>query len=91
MAPKNAFEDPPPENVEDEEYLEDEDEEEDDDYMEGMDMGSMFAPFLTTEDGDNVCTALVTVGNNLESIHRTLENQNKILIKILSQLSKKES
>lgn len=89
MAPKNAFEEPPPEFVEDDEYPDDE--EEDDDYMEGMDMGSMFAPFLTTEDGDNVCTALVTVGNNLESIHRTLENQNKILIKVLSQISKKES
>ena len=57
----------------------------DGDYDEemGFDLGSVLEPFLATEDGQTVCTALVTISKHLE-------NQNKILIKILSQLSKKE-
>jgi hypothetical protein len=34
---------------------------------------------LATEDGDTICTALVEIGQQLQT-------QNKILIKILSQL-----
>jgi len=70
---------------------EEEEEEEDEDYMEEMDIGSMLAPFLTTEDGDNICTALVTIGEQLTGLNKQMENQNKILIKMLSQLSKKET
>lgn len=70
---------------------EDDEEEEDEDYMEEMDMGSMLAPFLTTEDGDNICTALVTIGEQLSGLNKHMENQNKILIKIMTQLTKKET
>jgi len=91
MAPKKAaFQDPPHEEIEMEDP-EEEEEEDDEDYMEEMDIGSMLAPFLTTEDGDNICTALVTIGEQLTGLNKQMENQNKILIKILSQLSKKET
>ena len=90
MAPKKAFQEPPPEEV-DMEDPEDDEEEEDEDYMEEMDMGSMLAPFLTTEDGDNICTALVTIGEQLSGLNKHMENQNKILIKIMTQLTKKET
>lgn len=90
MAPKKAFQEPPPEEV-DMEDPEDDEEEEDEDYMEEMDMGSMLAPFLTTEDGDNICTALVTIGEQLSGLNKHMDNQNKILIKIVSQLTKKET
>ena len=59
--------------------------------MEEMDMGSMLAPFLTTEEGDNICTALVTIGEQLTGLNKHMENQNKILIKIMTQLTKKET
>ena len=61
------------------------DENEDDgDYDEemGLDFGAMLEPFLATEDGQTVCTALVTISKHMEM-------QNKILVKILTQLSKK--
>ena len=59
-------------------------EEEDFDFEdEGMDLGAVLEPFLATEDGQTICTALVAISKHME-------NQNKILIKILSQLSKKE-
>jgi len=48
---------------------------------EGMDLGAVLEPFLATEDGQTIATALV-------SISKHMENQNKILIKILSQMSK---
>jgi hypothetical protein len=65
----------------------DEAEDEDEDYEE-MDMGSMLASFLATDDGDNVCTALVTIGNHLEKMSKLMDTQNKILLKMLSSLSK---
>ena len=85
MAPKKAFQEPPPEEVDTEDLEEEEDDE------EYMDMGSMLAPFLTTEEGDNICTALVTIGEQLTCMNKHMENQNKILIKILSQLNKKDT
>ena len=57
-----------------------EDEFEDEPYM--MDMGGLLSSVLATEDGDTVCSALV-------NISRQMEVQNKILIKMLSQLQKK--
>lgn len=60
---------------------------EDEDYEE-MDMGSMLASFLATDEGDNVCTALVTIGNNLDKMSKLMDTQNKILLKILTSLSK---
>ena len=93
MAPKKAFQEPEefemedPEGEEEEEY--DEDEEEEDDF-EGMDLGSALAPFLTTEEGDSVCTALVSIGTHMEKMTKMMDTQNKILVKMLSQMNKKE-
>jgi len=55
------------------------DEFEDEPYM--MDMGGLLSSVLATEDGDTVCSALV-------NISRQMEVQNKILIKMLSQMQK---
>ena len=64
---------------------EDEEDEEDDEFEEydddGMDLGAILEPFLATEDGQTIATALV-------SISKHMENQNKILIKMLTQMSK---
>tara|TARA_B110000211_G_scaffold61573_1_gene69805 strand:- start:361 stop:660 length:300 start_codon:yes stop_codon:yes gene_type:complete len=53
---------------------------EDEPYM--MDMGGLLSSVLATEEGDTVCSALV-------NISRQMEVQNKILIKMLSQMQKK--
>ena len=52
---------------------------EDEPYM--MDMGGLLSSVLVTEEGDTVCSALV-------NISRQMEVQNKILIKMLSQMQK---
>ena len=52
---------------------------EDEPYM--MDIGGLLSSVLATEDGDTVCSALV-------NISRQMEVQNKILIKMLSQMQK---
>ena len=71
-----------PEPEEPEEAEEDGEDEEDFEFEDdGMDLGAVLEPFLATEDGQTICTALV-------SISKHMENQNKILIKILSQLTK---
>ena len=61
-------------------------EEEDEDMSEGdydmVDTGNLLASTLMTEEGDTVCTALV-------SMSRHMEMQNKILVKILNALVKK--
>jgi|TARA_Y100000992_G_scaffold293261_1_gene251679 hypothetical protein len=46
---------------------------------DGVDVATLMTSLLATEDGDTVCTALV-------SITQQLQMQNKILIKILSEL-----
>ena len=67
-----------PEDIpEDEEMDFDEDEEMDD----GMDLLEALSQLFTTEDGETVASALVGLKN-------ATEMQNKILIKILSVLSK---
>jgi len=74
----------------DELELSDVDEEGDEEMEEGeeeyddIDMGGLLTSLLTTEDGDNVCTALVNIGAIL---NKHLETQNKILVKILSKLA----
>jgi len=55
------------------------DDDDDEEYM--MDMGGLLSSVLATEDGDTVCSALV-------NISRQMEVQNKILIKMLSQMQK---
>jgi hypothetical protein len=62
--------------------------EEEDEFDEGdegdfMDMGTLLTSLLTTDDGDNVCTALVNIGAIL---NKHMETQNKILLKIMSKL-----
>jgi hypothetical protein len=66
----------------------DEEEEEEDEFDEEgeedfMDMGGLLTSLLTTDDGDNVCTALVNIGSIL---NKHMETQNKILVKILAKL-----
>ena len=56
----------------DDELMEIEDEEE-------VDLVSLMTSLLATEDGETICTALVTIGQQLQT-------QNKILIKILSEI-----
>ena len=86
-------EEPLLEEIEEEEEIEDEesivddldldlempDDDDDEEYM--MDMGGLLSSVLATEDGDTVCSALV-------NISRQMEVQNKILIKMLSQMQK---
>jgi ATP-dependent RNA circularization protein (DNA/RNA ligase family) len=76
------------EEIEDEESIVDDldldlempdDDDDDEEYM--MDMGGLLSSVLVTEDGDTVCSALV-------NISRQMEVQNKILIKMLSQMQK---
>ena len=61
----------------------DEELEDDEDEGDFMDMGGLLTSLLTTEDGDNVCTALVNIGAILS---KNMETQNKILLKILTKL-----
>ena len=86
MAPKKSPAPPPTPEEEEPEMdidLGEEDEDEEADYGEemGFDLGSALEPFLATEDGQTVATALVTISKHMEM-------QNKILVKILSKLSK---
>lgn len=86
MAPKKAFPEPEPEPEPEEEM--DLEEDEDEDYEEGMDVGAMMASMFTTEEGDNVCTALVTIGEHMDKMNKLMETQNKILVKMLSHFTK---
>lgn len=69
--------------ADDKEPEDDEELEFDEEEDEGGDFGELLTSLLTTEDGDNVCTALVNLGAIL---NKQLETQNKILVKILSRL-----
>jgi len=57
---------------------------EDDDMDMGMDMMDALGSMLTTEEGDTIATALVSLKDATERIADSLEMQNKILVKILS-------
>ena len=86
MGPKQKQ--PEPEEIADDEEIDlGEDEEDDGDYGDdedmGFDLGAVLEPFLATEDGQTICTALVTISKHMEM-------QNKILVKMLTQMSKKE-
>lgn len=65
---------------EDEEY--DEDDDEDGDEVDFI--GNLLANTLATPEGDTLCGTLVKISN-------TLETQNKIMIKLLTLLSKKST
>jgi len=78
----NKKDDSTPDLDDDEEDLEEE-EDEFDGEEDFMDMGGLLTSLLTTEEGDNVCTALVNIGAIL---NKHLETQNKILVKILAKV-----
>jgi hypothetical protein len=84
MAPKKEApapeEDPEDMEIEGEDEFDGDEEEYDDDGM-GFDIAASLEPFLATEDGQTVATALVTIAKHFET-------QNKILVKILSKLGK---
>ena len=92
--PTVAFEDDLGEEVESDEEEEEidlgGDEDDEDDEAEDFDFEAMdetLAAYLTTDDGDNVATALMSISDNMATINKTLEMQNKILVKIFSQLA----
>ena len=68
-----------------EEEEEDEDEvfEEEEEEFQG-DLGFLMTGLIATADGDTMCSALVNIATQLEM-------QNKILIKMLTKLSKKDN
>ena len=80
---------PPPEEIEDE--IEDEDGDDmgdfDGDEMD-MDPMDMLGNFLATEDGETIATTLVSLKDATEKIALNMEMQNKILVKMLSAVSK---
>lgn len=49
------------------------------DMDEGLDIAGLMTSLMATPDGETVCSALVMIGQQLQT-------QNKILIKILSEL-----
>jgi len=73
---------PPPTPVEDEEELDFDEEAEYPDMFEAL--GSL----LATDDGETIATALVSTKDAVERIASGIEMQNKILVKMLSALSK---
>ena len=74
---------PEPEVPEDDDDI-DLGDDEDDEMDMGMDMMDALGSMLTTEEGDTIATALVSLKDATERIADSLEMQNKILVKILS-------
>ena len=69
MAPKQQkVPEPEPEEEEEEDIdLGDEDYEDGDEM--GFDLGAVLEPFLATEDGQTICTALETISKHMEKGH----------------------
>lgn len=87
MASRNRTPMPPP--PEDEELDLGEDEEmEEDDMDEGMDMFEALGSLLATEDGESLAEIQKRQADSTEKLVLHLEMQNKILVKILSALTK---
>jgi DNA-binding IscR family transcriptional regulator len=61
------------------EEMKDEEIEEGEILTDEVDVASLMTSLLATEDGDTVCTALVAISQQLQT-------QNRILIKILTEL-----
>lgn len=76
----------PPPKEEPEEIEDDEEFEMDED--EGMDMAEMFSNLLATEDGETVAEIAKRHADAAEKIALNVEMQNKILVKILTALTK---
>jgi len=84
MAPKKEPAPPVAQEEEPDVEMEEDDEFDEEEYEDdgmGFDIAASLEPFLATEDGQTVATALVTIAKHFET-------QNKILVKILSKLSK---
>lgn len=82
---------PPPKIAPEEEPEEDEEELEDEDGFdmegdEGVDMFEALGSLLATEDGETIATILVSLKDATEKIAMGFEMQNKILLKILSEM-----
>jgi hypothetical protein len=83
---------PPPKIVPEAEPEEDEEEmDEDEDGFdmegdEGVDMFEALGSLLATEDGETIATTLVSLKDATEKIAVGVEMQNKILLKILSEM-----
>ena len=75
---------PPAQEPEDIEEEEDMDEEMD----EGMDMFEVLGSLLATEDGETTASILHRLSESTEKIAMNLEMQNKIMVKILTAMSK---
>jgi len=89
MSKASTQHEPPAEDDDEDVDMEGEDEFDEDEDGEGfMDMGGLLTSLLTTEDGDNVCTAIVNIGAIL---NKHMETQNKILVKLLAKLPSKDS
>ena len=69
------------ENPDELEMSENEDDEYDDEEDPFMGLGNLLSSVLISEEGETLCSALV-------NISRQLEVQNKIMIKMLSQIQK---
>ena len=75
---------PEPEIPEDDDI--DMDEEDFDMEDGGVDLLEALGSMLTTEEGDTLATAMVSLKDATERIATSLEMQNKILVKILSAM-----
>ena len=75
---------PEPEIPEDEDLEMDEDDFEMEDG--GIDLLEALGSMLTTEEGDTLATAMVSLKDATERIATSMEMQNKILVKILSAM-----
>jgi hypothetical protein len=85
MSSRKASNTPEPDDIPEDEDLEMGD---DDLDMEGaeVDMLEALGSMLTTEEGETIATALVSLKDATERIAASLEMQNKILVKILSAM-----
>ena len=86
MSTKPQPEEIPEDQMEEGEIIDDEeidDEEIDDDelmeFENEVDIASLMTSLLATDEGDTICTALVAIGQQLQT-------QNRILVKIFSEL-----
>jgi hypothetical protein len=71
---------PVPEEEPEEEFDQDEE------FDEGMDMFEALGSLLATEDGETVASTLVGLKEATEKIALGIDMQNKILVKILSEM-----
>lgn len=81
---------PPPKIVPEEEPEEDDEEMDEDedgfDMEDGVDMFEALGSLLATEEGETIATTLVSLKDATEKIAAGFEMQNKILLKILSEM-----